>query len=91
MLGKELRDKTELRREVIQDNELKPGPRMTREQLKELKHLITDLRKEKRVLLKLHPYRRDQFSEANAARCYQSYYCLPLRKQRDLYTMSTAS
>lgn len=57
MLWKELREKTELRREVIQENEPKPGPRMTREQLKKLKHLITDLRGKKKVYLKLHSYR----------------------------------
>lgn len=45
MLGEELRDKAELRTEVVRENELRPKPRMNREQLKALKHLITNLRK----------------------------------------------
>lgn len=45
MLREELRDKTELRTEVLRENELKPKPRMSWEQWKEVKHLITNLRR----------------------------------------------
>lgn len=48
MLREELRNKNKVEvREVIQENELKPEARMKREQLKELKHLITDLESKK--------------------------------------------
>ena len=57
MLREELRDKTELRTEVLQENELKPEPRKNREQLKEVKHPITNLRRGTSVLLKLLPCR----------------------------------
>lgn len=57
MLREELRDKTELRTEVIGENEHRPEPKMNREQLNELKHLITNLRKGKGALTKLLLYR----------------------------------
>ena len=84
MLREELRDKTELRTEVLWENELKAKPGMSWEQWKEVKHLITKERN--RVLLQLLPCTWEWFSEASATKDHPSHYCLALSLEEFIWT-----
>lgn len=77
MLREELRDKTELRTEVLRENELKPKPRMSWEQWKEVKHLITNLRRGTGYCFNCFPAGESSSKKPNTTKYHQSH-CLAL-------------